>query len=570
MILSRAEEYARWVLQEENKGKTGNLIKLAAKRFLNDLERPDLVFDEKEANRIVNFAEKYCCLWEDKWRGEPVKILPWMAFIFQQIYGWKYRETGLRRIRRVYVQVAKKNGKTTIAGVLNNYHLFADNRVQTPKIFVGANNEDQAKICVNISGKLIEQSPMLQQYVEDGEVQLFKYKENIVNIVHKGRDGFIKALSKEAQNSTSAAAGGKHGFNPSLGVIDEYAMADTDGLLNALESGQAARQEPLIFCITTAGFKKNGPCFQQLRKSGIEVLEGISTDDNFLPIIFETDKGDDISNEEVWMKCNPNLGVSVFPEFLRSRLNSAKNEGGSKMVDVRTLNFNEWCETPEIWIANDVWMANSHGYSINDLIGHECYGGIDLVGGMTINAFVLFFPNFRGDTHAVLPLFWMPNDTMKSSNNRIDFESWADDGLIAVCEGNVIDNDWAYNRIIDFISKFNVDSISFSLTLQNHDVIQALVRSGLKCNPISQGYRSQSTPTKALEEMLTANQIEHFNNPVMAWMNINTQVSRSKDNDIRLQKMQGMTSGMIATVQAIAQWKTVAAGEMADQSIESW
>lgn len=568
--MSRAERYARWVLDPANDKKTGKYIKLAAQRFLSDLERTDIYFDEAEANKIINFAEKYCCLWEDKWRGQPVQIIDWMAFIFQQIYGWHYKETGLRRVRKVYVQVAKKNGKTTIAGVLNNFHLFADKRVSTPKIFVGANNEEQSKICVNISGKLIEQSPALYSFVEDDEVNLFKYKENIVNIVHKTRDGFIKALSKEASSTTSAAAGGKHGFNPSLGVIDEYAMADTDGLLNALESGQAARQEPLIFCITTAGFKMNGPCYQQLRKTGTQILEGVIADDGYLPFIFEIDKDDSLDDRDVWYKCNPNIGVSVFPEFLESRLNAAKNEGGSKMVDVRTLNFNQWCETPEVWIQSDIWNANHHGYKVEDLYGLECYGGLDIVSGLSMNAFVLFFPEFRNGIHAVLPLFWCPSDAIRSTNIRVDFESWADQGFINICEGNVIDNDYAYNLIMDWIGKFNVNSISFNITLQNHDVVQSLVKSGINVNPISQGYRSQSTPTKAWEELMTAKAIEHFNNPVLAWMNINSQVSRSKDGDIRVQKINGMNTGITAAIQALAQWKIQAAGDTNDKAIESW
>lgn len=568
--MNRAEQYAHWVLDPANSKKTGHFIKLAAKRFLNDLERDDIYFDEKEAMRVVNFAERYCCLWEDKWRGQPVQIIDWMAFIFMQIYGWHVRETGRRRVRKVYVQVAKKNGKTTIAGVLNNYHLFADKKVQTPKIFVGANNEDQAKICVNISGKLIEQSPALADLVDEGIVNLFKYKENIVNIVHKERDGFIKALSKEATSNTSAAAGGKHGYNPSLGVIDEYAMADTDGLLNALESAQAARSEPLIFCITTAGFKKNGPCYQQLRKTGIEILEGVATDDNYLPFIFELDSGDDINDEVVWQKCNPNLGISVFPEFLRSRLAAAKNEGGSKMVDVKTLNFNEWCETPEVWITNEIWQNNSQGYNLKDLEGLECYAGLDIVSGLSMNSMVLFFPHFKGDIHAVLPLFWCPNEAIQRSNIKIDFQSWAEQGLIAICEGNVVENEFAYNEILNMLSKYNVNSIAFNLTLINHDIVQGLVKAGINCNPISQGYKSQSTPTHVWEELLTARQIEHFGNPVLSWMNLNTQISKSKEGDIRVQKIGGMNAGITAAIQAVAQWKSVTANEPADQTIDSW
>lgn len=240
------------------------------------------------------------------------------------------------------------------------------------------------------------------------------------------------------------------------------------------------------------------------------------------------------------------------------------------MVDVRTLNFNEWCETPEVWIPNEIWMQNNHGFKISDLAGLECFAGLDLVSGLSLNAFVLFFPYFKGDKHAVLPLFWMPRDAMRSTNAKMDFESWSDEGLIAICEGNVIDNDWAYARIMDFASKYNINSISFNITLQNHDVVQSLVRSGFKCNPISQGYRSQSTPTMLFEELLRSESIEHFNNPILNWMNMNSQIAKSKDGDVRVQKMQGFTSGIIASVQAIAQWKTVSAKESPDQVLDAW
>lgn len=568
--MTRAEEYARWVLDPENEHKTGRLIKLSAQRFLKDLERDDIYFDEKEANKIVNFAERYCCLWEDKWRGQPVTIVPWMAFIFQQIYGWIRKEDGLRRIRKVYVQVAKKNGKTTIAGVLNNFHLFADEKVQTPKVFVGANNEDQAKICVNISGKIIEQSPALSAMVEDEIVNLFKYKENIVTVVHTQRDGFIKPLSKETSNSTSSTAGGKHGFNPSLGVIDEYAMADTDALLNALESAQGARAEPLLFCITTAGFKKEGPCFQLLRRTGVEVLEGLIDDDSYLPFIYELDKDDDISDESKWMKCNPNLGVSVFPEFLRSRMRSAKNEGGSKMVDVRTLNFNEWCETPEVWIPHEVYSENTHGLSEKILLGRTAYASIDITSGLSLNSFSLFFPNVSGDIHAVKSLFWMPSDAISNTNIKMDFQSWADMGFIEVCEGNVIDNDFIYNKIMGLFSLYNIHSVAFNVTLTNHDILQSLARSGVVCNPISASYKAQNTPVGHWEELMTQRKIEHFNNPVLAWMNSNTQVNRNKDGDRRIVKAEMRTTGIVSAVNALAQWKSIMANEMDDAKIISW
>lgn len=568
--MSRAEEYARWVLEETNSGKTGKLIKHAAQRFLNDLNRTDIYWDDDEANKIINFAERYCCLWEDKWRGDKVKILPWMAFILQQIYGWHRTDNKLRRVKKVYVQVAKKNAKTTIAGIISLYHLLADNKVKTPKIFVGANNELQSRLTVTISGKIIEQSPALAHLVDDDLLRIFRYKSDIIEIQSIERDGFIKPLSKETNNANSTTGGGKHGINPSLGIIDEYAMADNDALLNTIESAQAAREQPLMFCITTAGFKKEGPCYQLLRKSGVGILEGILEEDSYLPFIYEIDKGDDLENEDVWQKCNPSIDVSVSRDFLRSRMKSAKNEGGSKMVDVKTLNFNEWCETPEVWIPHDVWQKNSHGISESALLGRTCYGAIEITSGLSLNAFSLFFPDVRGDISAVKCLFWMPMDAIRNNNIKVEFEGWADRGLIEVCEGNVIDNDFIYNKIIKMFELYNVHSVAFNVTITNHDILQALVRAGIQCNPISTGYKAQNTPVGHWEEMATLGNLEHFDNPVLAWMNSQTQVGRNKDGERRVQKAEGRTTGITASINALAQWKTIMANEIDDAMITSW
>lgn len=554
--MTRAESYAHWVLEPANEQKTGRLMKLAAKRFLSDLEREDLIFDQTEADKFTRFAETVCCLWEDKWRGEPVKIMPWMAFIFEQVYGWFYTETGLRRIRKVYVQVAKKNAKSSLCGVLANYHLFADQRVRTPKVFVGANNEDQAKICVNIAGKIIEQSPDLMEYVEEGLVDLFQYKENIVNILHRERDGFIKAMAKETESKTSKQAGGKHGFNPSLWIIDEYGMADSSMLLETLRTAQAAREEPLGFAITTAGHKINGPCYQQLRRTGVDVLERTIEDDGYLVIIHESDKGDSIYDESTWGKSNPNLGVSVFGEFLRDQVRDARNQGGSTEVNVRTLNFNEWCETPEVWIPKEVWAKNTHGIAPEELEGLPCYGALHIVSQRELGALVLVFPNFREDLHVVKPLFFMPQDSVIDNHMKMDFGRWVNEGFIKTCAGNVIDNEFIFNLILEEIQKYQMHSLAYPVNNEKHFVLQALVNEGIECNPISQGYRGNSEPSMAWEGFLNATQIEHFGHPVLAWSNSQCMTIR-KGDDIRIERAGGKTAGIVACINAVAQWKTV-------------
>lgn len=563
--MSRAETYARDVLS--SKVVAGRLIKLAAQRFLSDLERDDIYFDEAEANKFIFFSENHCCLWEDRWEGQPVKILPWMAFIFQQIYGWYRKSDGLRRVRQVYVQVAKKNGKTTIAGTLANFHLFADERINTPKVFVGANNEDQAKICVNITGQIIEKSPDLNEHVTEGTVKIFRYMKDIREIVHSERNGFITPLSKETGDKQSKTAGGKHGINPSLGIIDEYAMAADDALLDTIESAQAARQEPLMFIITTAGFNLSGPCFQKLRRVGVDVLEGTIQDDAFLPFIFEMDrtrneKGDtvidSIEDEANWIKCNPSLDVSVSREFLRGRMNKAKQEGGSSAVNVKTLNFDEWCETPEVWIPKDIFDKNIHGMKVEDLAGLRCFGGLHVLSARELNAFSLFFPNVRENLHATITLFWMPETAVVEPQTKMDFGRWTDVGWIKTCPGNTIDNDFAFDLIMGEISKFDMNSFAFPVEADKSDIVQALVKSGIVGNPISQGYKTNSEPTKVWEKLILSAQVEHFSNPVLSWTNSNC-MKLQKGDDVRIERSGGKTAGVVACINAVAQWKTIEA-----------
>lgn len=580
--MTRCEVYARHILEPDNSQKTGRLMKLAAQRFINDLSRTDIYFDEVEANKIIKFGEGYCNQWEGDWEGVPFRFEDWQCFIFQQVYGWIRKDNGLRRFEEVYVQVAKKNGKSSMVAILMNFHLFADERIKTPKIFTAANNEQQAKICVNMAGRIIEASPDLAQYIFDGDVSLMNYKDNITEVVHYGKNGFIKALSKESGDKKAKTSGGKHGINASLGVIDEFGMSPDHGASKPIKTSMASRKERLMFYITTAGFNMTGPCYSELRKVGIEVLEGVAIKDNYLPIIFEMDKPEIdgkpdkitpkwlLENDWAWQQANPNLGVSVQKDFLKSSLDDAVSYGGTTEVDTLTLNFNEWMETPDVWIPADVWNKNTHGFNADDLEARQCFSGLEIVSGLSLNCLALFFPNFHGEIHAVKCLFWMPSDAIHDKSAALDMRRWADEGLIELCPGNVVDNDFIWTKVRDLFALYNVETLAFNKILTNHDILQSLVRAGIRVNPISQGYSGISTPTKEWEALLTAGQIEHFGNPVLAWQNMNTMVNRNKEQEIRVEKSGGRTAGITACINALAQYKIWQAGNQGDDKITSW
>jgi phage terminase large subunit-like protein len=466
-----------------------------------------------------------------------------------------------------------------MCAILALYHIFAD-KVNTPKVFTAANNEDQAKICVNMAGRVIQQSPELNEFVIDGEVKLSTYGKNITEVIHKQKNGFISPFSKESEDKKSKTAGGKHGVNASLGLVDEFGMSPDYGASGSIESSMASRLEWLMAFFTTSGFNLDGPCYTELRAMGIQVLEGTVTADNYLPIIYEIDKPLDekgkpkeitaqwlFDNPQVWRQSNPNLNVSVNPDFLKAQLERAILRRGTVEVEVKTLNFNIWCESAEVFIPSEVWSQNTHGITEQDLAGGRCYGGIEIVSGKSLNAFMLLFPNIKGKT-VLKPIFWMPNE-YKHSKESDQYSNWCDDGLIHTFLGNVSDNDKVYELIMAELHKYNMHSFSYKTNLEQNDIVQALIKNGIEGNPISHGYQGISTPTLTWEEILTAKEIEHFNNPVLAWMNSNCLAVR-KENDVRLEKSGSRVVGIYAGINALAQWKTIEAEGTDDGIIESW
>jgi len=563
--MSEAERYALDVVS--GKQVAGRLIVLACQRFLADLKRTDIVFNEKEANKHIYFIENHLNQWEGDWQGLPVVLMPWQKFHFQQLFGWIRKDTGTRRFTKFYLQVAKKNGKSSECAWLSVDHLCADDRIKTPKVFTAANNEDQAKICVNMAGRTIEWSPDLQELIGN-EIKLSIYGSNITEVIHKGRDGFIKALSKEGGDKKAKTSGGKHGINASLGLVDEFGMSPDHGASGSIATSMASRKERLMAYLTTAGFNKEGPCYSELRDQGVKVLEGSIVMDNYLPIIYELDKpkGEDgkeleitlqwlLAHEEEWIKCNPNLDVSVNREYLREMVQNAISLGGTTEVEVMTLNFNRWMDSPEVFIPAEVWDRNSHGFKESDLVGQECYGGIELVGAKGMSSMCLLFPG--ADLCAVKVLFWGPSEYFKNNTDRFDkLGEWAQ--FIKVDAGNTVENDWVIEWLISEINKYDLQSFAFAKSKENDDIVQGLIKEGFEGNPISQALGGIANPTSQWEDLLHAGKVEHFNNPVLRWMNSNCNVIR-KEAGFRVEKSGSRVVGISACINALAQWKTIEA-----------
>jgi phage terminase large subunit-like protein len=557
--MTAAERYAKEVL--EGKIVVGKLIKSACQRFVTDLEREDLFFDEKEASRAVNFIERKLRHWEGAFGGRPLKLEDWQKFIVMQIFGWFTLElhpsgVRLRRVRSVYIQIARKNGKTAFLAAIILYHILAD-REGTPQVLVGANNEDQAKICTNSVGQMVLASPELRDLYDDGELKLFNYNGKIFGLQYPEKIGEMRAMSKNPET--------KDGYGASLGGVDEYHEAKDDKLLNVIESGQGSRINPLLIVITTAGFDKDGPCYSKLRESSVQILNDTIQDDHHLAFIYEQDEEDKVSDESTWVKSNPNLGVSVNLDFLRTRYKKALNEGGTKMVDFLTKNLNKWVDAPEVWIPNEVWKKCRHGLTIDDLEGMDCYGGLDLARTVDLNAFALWFPKgsksskgFILPVHAVLLFFWIPEDKMNNNNDRVDYIKWVDQKYIFKTPGNTADYSIIAADIKGIVKKFNFKSLAYDKYLMGHGTLKDLIDNMIECHEMAQNIVNLNFPTKELERIVHSFEFEHFGNPVLNWMMGNVILAKDTSGNVKPDKgkSEKKIDGVSAMINALAEFKT--------------
>lgn len=554
--MTKAEQYAKDVISGQIV--TGNFILQAANRFMSWLDRDDIYFDEELAEKIVNFSEQILYFWEGQWRGKPVVIYPWQAFILQNIFCWKRTKDDSRLIRTAYIQIARKNGKTTMAAIISFIHLILDEDL-TPQIFIGANNEDQAKICSNTIGNMALVSPALNQAIQHKQIDLYQYKGKYLGLSYRvgKKMGYVQAMSKNPET--------KDGFNPSLGIIDEYHEAKSDALLNVIATGQGARKDPLLITVTTAGFNKHGVCYQQMRKTSIKILNGTATDDTYFPMIYELDSGDDWKEPKNWIKSNPMIThVNTLEGYLAVELNKAINMGATTEVNFKTKNLNYWTDTASVWIPNEVWIANHNPkLSEADLDGLPCYGGLDLAATRDMNAFNLLFPNVEvwgAEKHAVLLKCWLPEDNIHyRSTNYISFVK---SEHIKTTPGNHANQRLILDDIAEWSERYEIERIHYDKYLANW-LAPEMAELDLEVYPIGMGGFNLSQTMKAMEIEIAKHNVEHFNNPVHAWNLANCEPKRDHNGNIRPDKSnpENKIDATVAMILAFDAWISAKAEE---------
>lgn len=516
-------------------------VRLAVERYYADLDRAlDMgrYFDKRAAMRAIRFIEKLKHT-KGEWAGQRFRLEPWQQFVLWNIFGWKNAD-GTRRFRYAYIEIARKNGKTALSAGIGLYMLFADGESR-PEVYSAATVKDQAKICFSDAVEIVKATD-LKNY-------LTPYRNSIV---YELKGGTMKPLSSDY--------GTHDGLNLSCGIIDEFHAHKDSGMFDVIKSAFGARRQPLMFIITTAGFDKSGVCYAY-RENVIKVLRGVNEDDSLFGIIYTLDDKSEWDDPKMWIKANPNLGVSLSADYLADQVKDAKNRPEA-VRNVMTKNVDLWVDAERTWILDDAWQKCIGTTAPADLKGCACWGGLDLSNVSDITAYVLLF--HENDRFQLLPYFWIPEEKMleKIRKENINYDKWAAEGYVTVTPGNVIDYDFVKADILRIVADYDLRTSAYDRWNSSQTIID-LQNEGMECNPFGQGYGSMSAPTKVFEKLVLTGKIEHFGNPVLRWMLASTLVKTDPAGNIKPDKEKSTQKidGIVASIMALGEWMTAQADD---------
>lgn len=488
-------------------------IKQACLLFLNNLEREDLIFDEWEVDKIVRFIN---CL-DLSEQSTPTKFIlqPWQTFLVCGIYGFYYKESGLRKVNTVFLELPRKNGKSQLIIALAVYHLLFENEAQ---VIVSANSREQAK--------LVDFKKSKQYCTQlDKEKKHLKQRYNSINF---GNNELIV---------TASDAKRLDGLNASLVVIDELHEAKNADMYNVLKSSQGSRKNPLLIAITTAGFDSESFCYSLVEYSQ-KVLAGDIIDDSQFNLLYTLDDGDDYTDYNNIAKANPNIDVSVSKQFIIDEIKKGL-QNPIESFNTKVKYFNIWLTAKnydEQYIdMNFIECTLNKSIKMNDEMFKNADGvyiGVDLAAISDIAAVSYMF--WLDGKYYFFNRYYLPKNNQNSLLMNKKYIEWTKQGYIKMIEGNVIDYDDIITDIIEVAKEYTINLISYDNWNSNQFAISG-TKEGFYMLPYSQSTQSINRPAKELSRLIMSNNVIIEYNPVTKWMFSNTLVKEYGEN-IRLDK----------------------------------
>jgi phage terminase large subunit-like protein len=511
----RAMEYAQSVI--DGTQPACRWVRLACERHLRDLDQfagkdSPFYFDPAAAERVCTIIEHFPHI-KGIWahHHKRIELEGWQCFILSVVFGWMCTSSGTRRFRVAYVEVPRKNAKSTITSAIGNYLLACDGEAGS-YVVSAANTRDQAK--------LVFTDAQLMARREPGFLNKFGVEVRAHVIAQPDSASKFEALSAEHSNLD--------GLNIHGALIDELHAHPTRGLWDVLETATGSRSQSLIWAITTAGVNRASVCYDQ-RGHVIDILSGTVQDDAYFGIIYTLDDGDDPYCEESWIKCNPNWGVSIYPNGMRTEAKRAQQMPSAQPAFL-TKHCNIWINAAMNWLPVGAWdKCGDAELDIVDFAGQPCYAGIDLALRSDIAALVIAFPPHKArDWWAVFGRYYLPEDTVNRTENT-HFQAWETTGRLTATLGAITDFDYIIANLADLCATHDVKEIALD-PFDAGPLIVDIEKAGLpRPVEVRQTAPNLSPAMVELEGLVLSHKIRHDGDPVLAWMMANVKVARAGD-----------------------------------------
>lgn len=504
--------------------------------------REGCYFDLEAAERVRTFFRRFLRHSKGVWAGKPFELLEWQwAGVIAPLFGWK-RADGSRRYRKAFVEIPKKNGKSTLAAGIGLYLLIGDNEPGA-HVFSTAAKREQAGIVHGEAVSMVERSPGLSSFCT--------INRSTHEIRFPRASGLYRALA--------ADAGGSEGLNAHGIVIDElHAWTGEHGrnFFNSLRYAARARRQGLIFIITTAGDDELSICYDEYQYAK-SVLAGEVIDARYFAYIAEADPADDWTDPAVWRKANPSLGPVFSEEDFAGDVREAMRSP-TATATFKRYGLNIWTRGATPALSSVDWQACRREYTAEELTGRECWAGLDLSRTRDMSALVLLFPSEDG-TYRTLPYFWLPENRVNDPASPEHYRVWASQGHLTATPGDVCDYRVILAKLIELGERYAIQELAFdpyNAERLTQDFVEA---TGVTRVSFPQTMVNYAAPTGEFERLVLSHAIHHNGNPVLGWqaghvawrVDLNNNKRPIKPGDRNPYKIDGIVAAIMALARAM-------------------
>ena len=490
-------------------------------------------YDAKAANKRVAFIEKELKFTKGKWKGDPFILSNWQRDCIKCLFGWKNKETGLRRYRKTFWYVPRKNGKSETIAAIANTILFCDGE-NDAEIYIGARERGQATTLFKMCEGMLQQNDSLWAEVTP--------RETTKEVKANWDNSKIQAISSDALSA--------HSTSPLVAIIDELHAQRDDKLIEALKTGMGAREQPLMIYITTADIDRDSICNEELEYAK-GVRDGTIYDPQYLPVIYEATADMQWDIEKTWIAVNPNYPITpskahLEAEVLEARLSKRKE------LSFKRLYLNMKTASIDGWLNMDYWRMCAEKFEESELAGQKCYAGVDLSAKTDLTTIQLFFPEHGH----IISRFYLPSSAIEKDKSG-HYEEWNESGFLTICGNEFIDYDFIMRDLVEFYSKYQVIDTAIDEWNASYFITRIEKIHGIELTGYVQGMKSFNEPSKELETMIISKRIKH-NNPILTWNAINVSIKEDESGNIRPVKPKRDSplkiDGIVALIMAIGLW----------------